>query len=199
MGTWWNSIDAVSKFSTNMQILAWVLGIITTIVAVIAGVSAKHLNTLKNIDKRLENTESHLGQRSLTTLQEQELQLLLKQNDLKVRIPIICPAGSSEACNFGHQLSNVIIKAGWDTEPETGTALPAWHGLILTVEDNNHPPLSATLLATQLQKYGFPVLITDRNGAPRITSISGSKSLNGPPVKQDLLNLWVGDNPPLKR
>src|SRR3989338_656218 len=78
---------------------------------------------------------------------------------------------------FGPQIVRILREAGWDTEPTPGVASPQWEGIILTVENPSQPPASATLLANQLTKYGFKVTVTHRQGAPKIKSLTGNRSL----------------------
>ena len=191
-----------------MQIAIVVFGILTAAATGLTIIGANRLSALQatettELRRRLEATEAtavaakgHLGQRALSATQEHELLQLLTSSGVPTRIPIIC-SESSEALIFGRQLTLLLQNAGWNTEPQPGTASPAWHGLILTVEDPAEPPRNATLLAQQLGAYGFPVTVTGRGGAPKVRSVSSSKTLGGPPQKLDLLNLWVGDRPPL--
>lgn len=210
MDTWWNSIESVSKFNTWMQVAIAVFGFLAALAMTLTISASNRISALKSIEtatlrQRLEATEKsanasqqRLIQRSLSEAQEQDLIQILKAFEVKARIPVIC-SETRETMVFGSQIMRILQKAGWDTDLSLGTASPAWEGLILTVENSSQPPASATVLASQLAKYGFSVTITNRDGAPKIMGLSASKNLGAVNTKLDLLNFWIGDKPEIKQ
>ena len=136
MDSWWNSADAVTRFNTWMQIAIVVFGILTAAATGLTIIGANRLSALQvtettELRRRLEATEAtavaakqHLGQRALSATQENEQLLqLLTSSGVPARIPIIC-SESSEALIFGRQLTLLLQNAGWNTEPQPGTASP---------------------------------------------------------------------------
>lgn len=142
-------------------------------------------------------TQQQLVQRSLTDAEEQDLIRVLKNSGFTARIPVFCPE-ISDPMILSKQLIRILQNSGWDTETTPGLASPPWQGIIITVENLQATPPSASLLAAELNNRGLPVILTDRQGAPKIQSLSGSKTLSPASPPLDLLNLWVGEKPPLK-
>lgn len=149
------------------------------------------------LQEKVSLTQQQLVQRSLTDIEEQDLISVLRNSNFTARIPVFCPE-TSEPMILSKQLIRILQNSGWDTEPTPGLASPPWPGIIITVENLQTTPPSASLLATELNKYGLPVTLTDRQGAPKIQSLSGSKTLSPTSPNLDLLNLWVGEKLPLK-
>jgi hypothetical protein len=121
----------------------------------------------------------------------------LSKSMLKARVPIIA-SESSEARHLASQLTEAVLTAGWDTEPQPGTAAPPWEGIVLTVEDLAQVPESAVVLANQLRTAGLEVKITDRLGGPKVSTLQSSRNLMPGQPKLEVLNLWIGEKPTLK-
>jgi hypothetical protein len=135
--------------------------------------------------------------RTLTAEQVSELRAALSNARVKARIPVIA-TDSQDSRHLASQLVRALLLAGWDTEAQAGVASPPWEGIVLTVEDVERVPSQASLLATQLERLGLTVRITGRQGAPRVQSLSGSKSLAPAKPRLELLNLWVGEKAALR-
>lgn len=135
--------------------------------------------------------------RMLTDEQMSELRGVLSSAQERARIPVIA-IDSPESRQLASQLITTLLSAGWDTEPNAGTASPPWEGIVLTVEDVEHLPVQASLLAAERERLGLSVRITGRQGAPRVHSMTGSKTLAPTGPRLELLNLWVGEKAPIR-
>ncbi len=209
MTGWWNSVDAVGKFNTWMQVAIVIFGVLAAVATALTIIAAKRISELQAAEAtqlrlRLATTErtaavthQQLIPRVLTQVQMTRLTEVLGRSPAKARIPVIATE-SQETRALASQVVRVLAAAGWNTEPDPGTASPAWTGIILTVENSNQIPPTATLLANELRNEGLAVTITDRPGAPKIKTLEASKTLNANGPKLDLLNLWIGEKAPVQ-
>jgi len=144
-------------------------------------------------------TASHrqLVSRLLSEDQISRIGVRLSKARVKARVPVIA-SESPDARGLASQLTKTLLAAGWDTESQPGSAAPAWEGIVLTVEDLDHIPESASLLADELIGAGLTVTITDRQGAPKVSTFQSSRNLMPGQPKLELLNLWIGEKPALR-
>jgi hypothetical protein len=143
-------------------------------------------------------THQQLIPRALSDDQLRDLMTTLSRCPYRPRIPVIS-ADSPDSRRLAAQLTSALIGAGWDTEPQPGSAAPAWEGIVLTVEDTAHISHAAALLVAGLKHAGLSVVINNRESAPKVSTLQSSITLMPQPKPAELLNLWVGEKPSLPR
>jgi len=190
MPSWWNSLDAVTRFNNWMQVALAVFAVFTAVAIILNVLSANKISSLQAIEEnrlkdqledameaarkqaeRVQELEEKQKPRHITP--EQSQTILARLSKFQGEINIRNVVGDSEAQALSVQLYQILDGAGWKVRHE-GQAAQSVSGVRLRVGSVENPPPYTAPLVDALQAVGIDVLVYERQGNP-ITLIVGNK------------------------
>jgi hypothetical protein len=193
MPSWWDSLEAVSKFNSLMSWTAGVLGVLAAICGVLIIISGNRKDELKDLrdaqvkeqaDKREEELRTRVvaaeeakRPRELTPEQKNKLLVMLKESP-KGHVDLRAPLSDDEAAMFALKLRAVLVEAGWETSNSAiRTANIGARGLYVEIFGTTISPPHADALLKALNAIGLHTTkrIIARDTKGRIGILVGSK------------------------
>ena len=187
MFTWWDSLEAVTRFNTAVQWLAAILAILAGIFGVLILVSGSRVSELQNkqaeakeveFKSRLETAETKQQPRSFTA-EQQELFIKTLASAPKGVIDIEAPSDDAEAGSFANQIVKVLEAAGWKINGFARSQFPDGanpKGISIGIMAEEQRP-QADALTKAFESVGMPVKssFSQNSPAPPLVIVIGSK------------------------
>jgi len=151
MGSWWDSLEAVSRFNTRLQWVGAGLTILAAMSGVMIIVVGTRMETLK--DRRT-------ADRRLTPEQRAGIKQALEANPVKGRMVIVSMDGNAESYRYAADFVEVLEDAGWTSRVRPILRLsegPPPTGVILAMENPQAIPEYVNPLFKAIKNAGVPV------------------------------------------
>jgi len=172
MLAWWDSLDAVYRFNTIMQVAILTFGVLTATAGIMSFFATRRIDALQaesneKLQKRLSDAEHKLSGRHLSD----EDRAALVSNLLrfaKQAVDISATTSDAEAFTFATEIATTLKDAGWQViGPDTRLliGLPTTQGVTLTVDDANEAPIRAVELHRAMRSLGITVHVSQTGQA----------------------------------